>query len=306
MAERSQIIDTAAGIVTYHPDLTRLQNNFNAVSGQVARVYCFDNGSSNIGEIRKLISRYDNFFLIENRKNAGIAAGLNKIIETARLDGFAWLLTLDQDSVCPAGMVETMLKNAVGADIAAICPVIVDRRRPPEKREKKDTEFTDFCITSGCLVNIGLSEEIGDFDSWLFIGQVDDEFCHRIMINDKKILKINSILLDHELGNLIPSRHRKLFLTVGKLLHSKMLLALSYRRKVSPMRVYYSTRNMVYLSRKYCDYPNPKFTKKRAIYNAFSNIIRGQKKLEIMRAAIKGYRDGSSAKVQVYMKEEGR
>ena len=123
------------------------------------------------------------------------------------------------------------------------------------------------------------------------------------MINKKGILRINSLVLDHELGELTPSRFKRLFLRLGDVLHSSKLKALSYERKVSAMRVYYSTRNMVYLSRKYCRYPNPKFSKKRAIYNALSNIFRGQKKIEILKAAIRGYREGNSIKVTEYVKE---
>ena len=306
MAERSQIIKTAAGIVTYNPVISRLKNNISAISEQVSRVYCFDNGSANLSEIKDLCSCYDNVTVIENGKNSGIAEGLNRIIREVRKNNIDWLLTLDQDSVCPDGMIETMLKCSDKADVAAICPTIIDRRRPPEVLKEEGIDETDFCITSGCLVNIAESEKIGDFDSWLFIGQVDDEFCHRIIISGKKIIRVNSLILDHELGDLTPSRFKKLYLLLGERLHSSKLKALSYKRKVSPIRVYYSTRNMVYLSRKYRNYPNPKFTKRRAIYNALSNIVRGQKKLETAKAAIKGYREGSSITVQEYAKEERR
>ena len=306
MAERSQIIKTAAGIVTYNPEIQRLQNNIGAISCQVTQVYCFDNGSSNLKEIKMLCDQYDNVTVIENGKNSGIAEGLNQIMNEARKKDIAWVLTLDQDSVCPSAMIDTMLQYADEADVAAICPRIVDRRRPAEMQREEGVEVTDFCITSGCFVNTAECERIGGFDSWLFIGQVDDEFCHRIIINNKKILRINSLELDHELGELTPSRFEKMFLFLGEKLHSSKLKALSYKRKVSPMRVFYSTRNMVYLSRKYNKYPNTKFTRKRAIYNAISNVMRGQKKIETAKAAIKGYREGSSVMVQEYAKEESR
>ena len=303
MAERSQITKTAAGIVTYNPEIQRLKNNISAISGQVLQVYCFDNGSKNIREIKELCGQYDNVIVIENGKNSGIAEGLNQIIREARKNGTVWLLTLDQDSVCPVGMIDEMLQCADKPDVVAICPRIVDHRRPEEDQVRVGIEETDFCITSGCFVNTAESEKIGDFDSWLFIGQVDDEFCHRAMINNKKILRVNSLELDHELGELTPSRFPKIFLKLGEILHSSKIKALSYKRKVSPMRVYYSTRNMVYLSRKYRDYPNGKFTRKRAIFNAISNVVRGQKRIETAKVAIKGYKEGKSIPVQVYTKE---
>lgn len=303
VAERSQIIKTAAGIVTYNPEIRRLQNNINAIHNQVSLVYCFDNGSVNLREIKEICGQYDNVIVFENGENSGIAEGLNQIISEARRNGVVWLLTLDQDSVCPTGMIEKMLQYADKPNIVAICPRVVDHRRPVEKQKEDGVNEIDFCITSGCLVNTMESKKIGDFDSWLFIGQVDDEFCHRAMINDKKILRINSLELDHELGELRPSRFQKIFLRLGEILHFSKLKALSYKRKVSPMRVYYSTRNMVYLSRKYRNYPNTKFTRKRAIFNAISNVIRGQKRIETAKAAIRGYKEGYSVTVKVYTKE---
>ncbi len=294
------MIKTAAGIVTYNPDIQRLKANIDAITNQVYIVYCFDNGSDNINEIRRLLDAYDNVQLIGNEKNRGIAEGLNQILKVARTMHIEWLLTLDQDSVCPDGMISEMLSHSGGDNIIAICPLIVDRRRPVKERPKESNEYVDFCITSGCLVNMALSEKIGDFDAWLFIGQVDDEFCHRITLNGLRILRINKLVLDHELGDITPSKHKAFYLNLGTALHSKKLLALSYKRKVSPMRVYYSTRNMVYLSKKYKRFPNRKFTKKRAICNALSNVIRGQKKIEVAKAAIKGYKEGQHLPVKVY------
>ena len=165
MAKISQIVITAAGIVTYNPDSDRLKNNINAISGQVKQVYCFDNGSANIEEIRTLCCQYENVTIIENGKNSGIAEGLNQIIREARKNEIAWLLTLDQDSVCPAKMIDTMLKYSDEENIVAICPRIVDKRRPTEIQREEGTDRIDFCITSGCFVNTTECEKIGDFDS---------------------------------------------------------------------------------------------------------------------------------------------
>ena len=60
MAEGLQVIKTAAGIVTYNPDIQRLKANIDAITNQVYIVYCFDNGSDNINEIRRLLDAYDN------------------------------------------------------------------------------------------------------------------------------------------------------------------------------------------------------------------------------------------------------
>ena len=48
-------VKTAAGIVTYNPEIERLQENLKAASKQVDFVLIYDNASKNIDEIEKVI-----------------------------------------------------------------------------------------------------------------------------------------------------------------------------------------------------------------------------------------------------------
>ena len=58
--------DVLAGIVTYNPDIKRLNENIIALLKQVKHVYIVDNGSHNILEIENLITSYKN--IIINKK----------------------------------------------------------------------------------------------------------------------------------------------------------------------------------------------------------------------------------------------
>ena len=102
---------TAAGIVLYNPDINRMKENINAIINQVDYVILVDNGSKNKSDIEAAIehSFYNSDKLIINfsQKNNGIAWALNQIFKIAEEQSVKWVLTLDQDSVCPSDIIES-------------------------------------------------------------------------------------------------------------------------------------------------------------------------------------------------------
>ena len=101
--------DIAAGIVLFNPNLERLEQNLKAVSGQVLKIFLIDNGSENIHGIQQLLQEYSVCRLLRNEINKGVAVALNQLMKEAENNGYTWLLTLDDDSVCENGLG----KNAV-------------------------------------------------------------------------------------------------------------------------------------------------------------------------------------------------
>ena len=85
-----------AGIVSYNPDLLRLKENISSIQQQVP-VIVFDNGSRNIIAIQKLISDFSEVQLIRSKKNIGIAAALNQLMQWGYENKFDWMLSLDQE-----------------------------------------------------------------------------------------------------------------------------------------------------------------------------------------------------------------
>lgn len=282
----------SAGIILYNPDINRLRDNIESIQKQVDIVYCYNNNSENTYLIEKLIEKYSNVVLINDSVNSGIPMAINKIADIAIENNYTWLLTLDQDSICPADMIESFERYINISDIGIICPLIVDSRRPKYNKPKEPISIVDFCITSGSFMNLDVFKKLGGLDSTLFIGLVDDEYCYRLRLNNYKILQINDAVLDHELGELTPSKYSRLYITLGSLFHCEKIKALSYKRKVTPIRVYYATRNIIYLSHKYKNNPTYKFTMNYAVKNGISNILRSQNKLLVSRAFVKGIIDG--------------
>lgn len=285
----------AAGIVLYNPEKERLKKNIDAVCGQVEKVYCYNNGLQKVDEINALLSDYKNLRVIGTGKNVGIATALNELVKEAAKDDIEWILTLDQDSVVCDGMVMALASLKDEKNAAIICPVIEDVRRKNEAPAvvKNTVEDVNFCITSGSFMSVKKTIEVGGFDEKLFIGLVDDEICYKIRKNGYRIIRNEAVVLNHELGNLTPSKYESFYLRIGEILHSDTIKKLSYKRTVSPMRLYYATRNMVYLNKKYPQ-ENMSWSTKKLLYNSVSSLLRGKKKISLIKSIVSGIIDGKT------------
>ena len=121
----------AAGIVSYNPDIKRFKENIDSILSQVDKLIIIENGSKDSEEIIKIIKSYDEnrIKLVVNSKNMGIAKALNQIMVCAEKANYEWVITLDQDSVCPENLVKEYSKYIEEDNVAIICPQIQDRRR---------------------------------------------------------------------------------------------------------------------------------------------------------------------------------
>lgn len=292
-----------AGIVLYNPNIERLKKNLDAICPQVKQVYCFNNGLNDSEAICELLNSYSNITLIGCGKNLGIATALNRLVEAAHVEGMEWIITLDQDSVVCNGMVEALATLKDERDVAVICPIIEDIRRKNEKpvMTSNTKEDVEFCITSGSFMSVHKIIEIGGFDDWLFIGLVDDDLCYRVKLNGYRIIRNNAVVLNHELGNITPSKFERIYLKLGEILHSETIKKLSYKREVNPMRLYYATRNMIYLKKRYLNYMDKQMWNKRIIINSTSSFIRGGCRLDILRAILAGVREGNALDVEPFI-----
>jgi rhamnosyltransferase len=222
-----------AGIVTYNPDLTRLKDNYMHLSKQVDFVVVCDNGSKNVDCIKELIQNSD--AVISLNENRGIAYALNKLCEYAKNKGYKWILTMDQDSVCPDDMVEKLVQHC-DDNAAIVGPRILYRENEAySAKYENDLENVDWVITSGSLTNTDVWGRINGFDNLLFIDKVDTDYGIRANKAGYKVVRDNTVVLNHELGKL----------------HCKRLLGRTiYVTNHNPMRIYYQCRNTVYLGSK--------------------------------------------------------
>lgn len=290
-------INVAVGVVLFNPELTRLMACIENLKQQVSKIYVFDNSSETIH-----ISDDSIVYITEN-KNKGIAYALNRIMERAQIDGFKWVVTMDQDSIVPCGMIDGFKESIRShANLGIVCPQVIDKRRIYLVEEHNEQEsYVNFCITSAACTSVEAWENCGKFDEWLFIDLVDNDFCKRITLSGYKILKLNKWVLDQEFGKIVPKSHKvqKFWMKVSKMLHNQNFAKFSYKKYVSPLRVYYTNRNIIYINKKLKKYGAVGYEN----YNCkdyigyiasfmVPSILRAQDKIAVIKATVNGIRDG--------------
>lgn len=225
-----------ACIVTYNPDIERLQENICAIKPQVLEVCIVDNDSNNVELIEKLCKK-SNICLLKNERNEGMGYALNRGARYIQSRGGGYLLTLDQDSVVSPSIIDSYINYIDLEGVASITSLRKDRDFTP-KQESSSEGYLEVskCITSGNLINLDIWREIGGFNEKLFIDMVDTEFCYRVRRAGYKIICINKYCMVHELGNAFHVRFLGRDRTV--LNHN------AFRR-------YYIFRNTVYMLRRY-------------------------------------------------------
>jgi len=284
-----------AGIVLYNPDAGRLKKSIDAISPQVDQLVFIDNASDNIEKLQKEFDD-DGFVWIKNEINKGIATALNQLAEFAKNNEYEWILTLDQDSICQESFVKKLIEavpenenDAGGKKIAMAGPLIIDRGiADSDVRKDKpmpDSEEVKLCITSGCLTNVKAIQDIGGFNDWLFVYDVDREICIRLLRGGYRLIRVNTTSLCHEHG----------LKTVTK----KVLWKNVVYRNYTPASVYYMTRNLVYMLRKYGkEYAPSPFLRWIRLYIAFGvKFICEPDRIQRLKAFSKGIKDGLAVNI---------
>lgn len=294
-------MNIAAGYVLFNPDKERFLKGFQVVKNQFDKIIIFDN----VGDCENLIVD-DKVIYITEHQNKGIAYGLNRIMECAKLHGYEWVVTLDQDTIVPEDMVSRFSAYTTTERVAIISPQVIDKRRKYLTIEDTDVDVKDidFCITSASCTNIEVWEKLGGFDEFLFIDFVDNDYCKRAKLSGFRILQIPSLVIDQEFGKIsLKSPWKvKFYLWLSKITHNKNVAKLSYHKEVSPFRVYYIHRNLIYLNKKFKNFGGIGYEnfycKSFAgflFYFTLPSIVRGKGKIGILKASINGLIDGAKS-----------
>ncbi len=236
-----------AVLVTYHPD-AGLAERLARIRPQVGALVVVDNHSdpAELERVRTGCAALG-AELIANPENGGVGAALNTGVEWARAYGFAWVLTLDQDTVAGEELVAGLLRAYDGLEAPETVAVIAANYRHsefgtfgysplPGERSGESWFETGAAITSGSLVSIQALDAIGPFCAELFIDHVDTEHCFRARRNGYRIVATREPLMEHAIGQ---NMARRVF---GRTV---------WNQEYSPARWYYQARNTAYLVRAY-------------------------------------------------------
>ncbi len=268
-----------AGIVLYNPNEKRLTENIESILPQVSKLILVDNASINTESVLNYWRQDSKIKIIKNIKNEGIAKALNQMCETASIENYKWILTLDQDSVCPSILIDSFMRYTEDNSVGIVCPQFeLNIDGYLFKKVVEDSELVDYCITSASLTNLDAWNKSGKFDEWMFIDCVDYDFCLKLKKMGYKIIRVNNIIINHEVGN---PQIKKLPFGRKIVLHNH-----------SPLRNYYISRNTVYILKKYWRYKSVYKWVPRLLYWQICKLIFENNKIQTIISFLKGIKDG--------------
>lgn len=219
-----------------------------SVLGQADEVIVVDDGSGTgadaaLQRISDLGARVERL-----GRNLGIAAALNRGIALARDGGATHVLTMDQDSHVPDGLVAGLLSaadaaEADGARIGAIVPEYFAGVRQARGESRNGYAPAAEVIQSGMLIPVTVLEDVGALREDFFIDLVDIEFELRLKRAGLAVIAADGARLGHALG---AAYERTLFGLPVRVPGMPPVLTLS-----TPFRYFYRVRNRLVIDREY-------------------------------------------------------
>lgn len=227
-------MNIAGVVILYHPDMELLSANIQTYFSGLKQLYVYDNSETKTPGIEEALTKINpsiqyNFF----NTNEGIAKRLNQAMDQAALNQYDYLLTMDQDSSFKEGDFEkyqSLIQSSAFNNVAQFgvnC-------QPDFTQLKEQPGEALTLITSGSILNLSLTKNIGPFNEVLFIDFVDAEFSYRVIQNGYMNLMFSNIVLNHALGTLVEGRSLGNFKKSMRIIHA-------------PIRVFYIVRNGLYL-----------------------------------------------------------
>ena len=216
-------------------------------------------------------------------ENKGIAEALSLGAQWISLQGWSWMLTLDQDT--PIALCSLLAYYAGCSAYPQVDRVGVFGVNLQFKASKKSSteDLTSIApysevrqvMTSGNLVRLSFLKEINFYNRALFIDRVDDDMCIRMHRAGYLVIRLNRILVPHALGK--QTRVFTGFCFKNKAIHSSQ-------------RMYTMMRNTLYMIKWYPEYKRFYRKKIRTYIKYALRYSDGERKAKI-QALWQGYQD---------------
>lgn len=274
MARKKKL--SVAGVVTLYNPTDEDIKNIDTYINDIDKLYIVDNTIGNDNKDR--IPENDKIEYIFKNENLGVATAMNMGAEKALKDGYNWLLTMDQDTTFKNGVMDKMKEVILSQDMSKI-GIVTPWHHTKLIDKKPDVEFDDphDVMTSGNLVNLDIWKKIGGYKDFFFIDGIDIEYCMNLHKNCYKILRINTIEIEHNLGNIF-----------YKKLRGRLFLCTNH----TAIRRYYIMRNYHYIKDMYLnDDPNYCYALVSQRHNMIGVLLYEKDKINKIRMYIRGYKD---------------
>ena len=208
---------TWASVICYRASRADIEALVSVVAAETETVLVFDNSPDASGNLPSIAQ--GNITSVAMSANRGTAGAMNEAWRRATAAGADHLITFDQDSRPPTGMVTALVGSLLrlqreGRKIGAIGPMKVDPRTgrplrllrpvrwrkryaPPEPGDVR----VDHLITSGCLVPRTAFQEVGAANESLFLDYVDIDWSLRARRLGYELICDARVRMPHVIGD---------------------------------------------------------------------------------------------------------
>lgn len=227
-------------IVTYNPILDYVEKNLTKLAKRGISTLLVDNGSNNQTQLGSLISKLNiksKIDFLSLNYNSGLGTATNYGFKFAINNGFNYVFLFDQDTDIRINYLLDAFSALKEVESMTNRPSIMSAlcvNKANETKKKISTASFDLTelknsIASCTLVNLEVYNGMGGQLEQLFIDHVDTEWFFRALNFGYKIYSISGEYTTHRIGDFKIS-----------------FLGRSYNVH-SPLRIYYRTRNTLYL-----------------------------------------------------------
>lgn len=221
------------------------------------------------------------------KTNLGIAKALNFGFSKAKEINAKWVLTMDQDSDLPVNMLEEYIRFIhEGYESIGIISPLINMYIGEKKRTSNSFIVIDTALTSGSLINMKAYDAVGGFKEEMFIDEVDFEFCWNIKKHGFLTYQLNSVLMQHNLGE---TQEIKFF--------GRHLFYVTHHNYI---RRYYMARNALYVRKLHGDImPRKPWWRKGYLFSLLKIIIFEKdvfRKLKAIRLGIQDFNNNKFGK----------
>lgn len=269
-------------VILYHPDGS-VADNIRTYAGNLEKLWVFDNTECGRQDLSFSFESEKNIEWVRDGVNKGIGSRINMAIERALEAGYTWLLTMDQDS--------SFTPENWNAYAGAVAKLDTRNRRIAMLGVgySHETQASTGAIamreelrlvTSGSLIHLAAIQEIGGMNEDLFIDEIDSDFVYRAWLAGWEVLQCDGVYMVHQLGDRKQVRSLKTGRWSNRGLHS-------------PLRLYYITRNFLWIKKKYGSrLPGLFMERTKRLLNMYkNNLFYNPQRFQALWMIWKGYRD---------------
>lgn len=210
MSDILPLSHTVAIIVLFWPDRETVAFIDSLAKGGLPIIAVVNAIEPSIG---RLLQSVDSSEIILNEENLGLSYALNQGCLFAFARGATHVFLLDQDSRPSVSLPNELLadwRNSGDSEqrVGAIGPVLIDIKSKHANVGSKEanaelpiTSRVATLATSGSLISKEAFETVGGMYEWLFIDDIDHEWCFRARYHNFAIMRANGRAMLHNMGD---------------------------------------------------------------------------------------------------------